>query len=365
MIRPKLSLRRPLAVLGAAFVGLAAAVAVAAPASAHHSTVEPSAICDTATGEWVVTWTVNTFAPEDAPTYRLVKADVTPVGSTVDGIAVTDGDGFPHETGKPLVGTQRLPGDATEASLTIQAKWSNNFTEDGTPSGSIKFTEKCEKDSPKPTATLASTCDGVVVTLANGEDAKVDAVFTVKGEMGFEETRNLKPGENDVKVEVPADKAGKVVVIEKGNEEPLAEGEWTEPKDCVKPGEPAGSFQSTCDELIFEIANPQDGQTVTVTFTPNKGEAKTVTVAAGETKTVKFPAEEGLTVTPSADGMDETEPIAWAKPEGCETGGGGGEPGLPVTGAAAGGIAAGAAILLAIGGLLFFLARRRRVTFTA
>ena len=39
MIRSKLSLRRPLAVLGAAALGLGAATMVASPASAHHPTI--------------------------------------------------------------------------------------------------------------------------------------------------------------------------------------------------------------------------------------------------------------------------------------------------------------------------------------
>ncbi|HEX2772593.1 MAG TPA: cell wall anchor protein, partial [Micromonosporaceae bacterium] len=63
MNRPKLSLRRPLAVLGATFVGLAAAVAVAAPASAHHPEIAGTG-CKLEDGSVKVTWTVTNSETE-------------------------------------------------------------------------------------------------------------------------------------------------------------------------------------------------------------------------------------------------------------------------------------------------------------
>ncbi len=371
MNRLKSPLRRALAVAAGTLIGVTGAVAFAAPASAHHSTVEPKAVCDNVTGEWVVTWTVKSYAPADAPHYRLVRADLTPAGSTVTNIAVTPEGSYPHATHEALVGEQRLPGDATEASLTVQAQWSNGYTETGAPSNGIRFTEKCGKDSPEPTATMASTCEGtVVVTLSNGDNAKADAVITVTGEgkKGFKETKTLKPGEKDVEVEVPAESAEKVVVTEKGTDEPIAEGGWTEPEDCVPPGGAEKYYESTCKDLILTIDNTKGTETVVATFTPNKGEAQTLTVLKGEKKSASFEAFKGLVVTPSIEGDDEEyEPVKWQKPAGdeCDEGGEGGGGTLPVTGAAAGGIAAGAVALLIIGAVLFFVARRRRVTFTA
>lgn len=373
MIRPKLSLRRPLAVLGAAVVGLFAAVAVAAPASAHHSEVKVKSEC--VAGEWVVTWTVNSYAPGDVKNYKLIDVKAKTFVGTVDsvasitGIAVTEGDSYPYKVGEPLVATQHLPGTTAKASLEVKAKWENGFVEDGAKGAFIQLSGTCEKDevpppaTAKPTATVVADCDGnVAVKLKNAEDATAPAKFTVTGTDGFKETATVAPGKDDT-VKVPAKNAGNIKVTAEGADRALFDDKPAEAKDCIAPGEPAGSYQSTCDELIFEIANPADGKSVTVTFTPNKGEAQTVTVAPGETKPVKFPASEGLTVTPSGDGL-ESPPIAWKKPADCESAGGGGGS-LPLTGVAAGSIAGGAAVLLAIGVVLFLVARRRRLKFTA
>jgi hypothetical protein len=365
--RSKLSLRRPLAVLGAAFVGLAAAVAVAAPASAHHPIVTGTAECDTATGNWTVTWTVANS--EEDLEGKITGVELTPAGTEIDGIAVDavlpkSGDGV-------LTGEQTVPGtsEATEATLKVSAYWNRDGTDvRSDASGSVHFEGTCAAPSSKPTATFVSKCDGsVVVTLVNAKDATMDATFVVTGEGGFTAEKTVAAGEDDT-VTVPAENAGKIAVTEKGEREPIATGEWTEPEGCTQPSEPTGEVIFTCDELIFGIANPEDGVSITITFTPNMGEPKVVTVAPGETETVTFPAEEGLTVTPTAEGL-ETEAIAWEKPADCDNGaggGGGGEgPTLPVTGAAAGGMAAGAALLLAVGAGLFLVARRRRIRFTA
>jgi hypothetical protein len=375
VIRPKLSLRRPLAVLGAAFLGLTAAVAVASPASAHHSEVKVEAECDTTTGEWVLTWTVDSIAPRNVKNYKLVAVEAKSfagrdrVDISIPGIAVTEGQNYPHTVGTPLVATHRLPGEATGANLKVKAKWENGHREDKFAGAEIKFSDSCVEEeeppppaTPKPSATVASDCDGtVVVKLQNAEDATGPAKFTVTGEGDFVKEETVAPGA-EASVTVPAENAGNIVVTEESQQEPLFDDTPPPAEDCVAPGEPTLSYAETCDELIFEFINPQDGEEFTITLTPNTGEPQTVTVAPGSTETVSFPAEEGLEVVPSADG-EEGDPIAWQQPEDCDTGGDGG--GLPVTGAAAGGIAGGAALLLAVGGGLFFLARRRRVTFTA
>ncbi|HEY0700492.1 MAG TPA: cell wall anchor protein, partial [Micromonospora sp.] len=346
--------------------------------SAHHSEVKVKADCDTATGEWVATWTVNNYAPEDVKHYKFTEVVAkTFVGdqataASVPGIAVTEGDTYPHDTNTPIVAEQRLPNSTTKASLQVKAKWENGFVEEKWRKATIEFSGTCEKvETPppataKPTASVTSDCDGdVAVRLANAEDATMRARFIVTGADGFEERKALKPGEETV-VTVPAKNAAKIKVVEIAQDEPLFDGTPEPARDCVEPGEPAGSYRSTCDELVFEVANPEDGRTVEVTFTPNKGEAKKLTVAPGETKSVSFKAFAGLTVTPSAEGMDETGPIAWEKPADCQAGGGGGgEPGLPVTGTAAASIAVGAVVLLAVGVTLFLVARRRRVNFIA
>lgn len=366
MIRPKLSLRRPLAVVGAAIVGITAAVAVAAPASAHHPTVYGTAECDTATGNWAVNWTVtNSEADLDG---TISKVDLTPAGTEVSTITV--GARLPKSVDGNLTGKQLVPGasGATGAQLTVEGTWIRDHTIIASATGSVSFEGTCQEPTSKPAATFASQCDGtVVVTLVNAKEATKDATFVVTGKDGFTQTKVVAAGKDDT-ITVPAKNAGSIVVTEKGKDQPVATGKWTEPKGCTKPSEPKGTLEFTCTEMIFTIENPKDGKTVTITFTPNKGEAQTLVVAPGETKSAKFAASEGLTVTPKAEGLDDTGPIAWEKPADCTTpvpGGGAGGPTLPKTGAPAGLIAGGAAALLAIGAGLFFMARRRRIRFTA
>jgi LPXTG-motif cell wall-anchored protein len=101
-------------------------------------------------------------------------------------------------------------------------------------------------------------------------------------------------------------------------------------------------------------------------LTSSKGEKRTLTVKPGEKKSEKFSATPGFTLTITAEGVEGSETIEYERPEDCDSSGGGaGEPELPLTGAAAGGIAGGAALLLAAGAFLFVMARRRKVKFTA
>ena len=53
------------------------------------------------------------------------------------------------------------------------------------------------------------------------------------------------------------------------------------PTEPGEPTSPEGFIEFTCDEMIFTIVNPEDGETVTVTFTPNTGEPETLTVEPG------------------------------------------------------------------------------------
>jgi hypothetical protein len=378
----KSKLRRTTAVLAGAMLGLSGAAFFAAPASAHSSYVSGTAECDTTTGEWAVKWTVDTDngRTKHSKSYRFVyvdsQVDGKPAANAVEGIAHTPDDAnppFPYESNKPLEGTQRVAGDAKEASLTVQVKWSDEFTEWDKKTGTVQLGGSCTKDAPKPDAHLASSCDEATVTLANGKDAKLAAEFTIKNDGKLVKEVVIKAGGEPVNVTIPAKEAGTIVVTEKHSDKPILQGKWEKPKDCA-PDESKGGFQATCDSLIFGIDNTEGRKTVTLTLTPNKGEAKTLTVKAGEKGEVTFKGVKGLEVTPTEDGV-EYESVSWdkEKPKDCDasaspspsTPGEGGGGGLPVTGAAAGGIASGAGVLLAIGAVLFFMARRRKVKFTA
>ncbi|PYC75262.1 cell wall anchor protein [Micromonospora arborensis] len=390
---PKSPLRRIAAIAAGALIGLTGVGVMASPASAHYSEPSGKAVCDTTTGEWVVTWTVQSKAHYSSKFFGLKTVRLTPAGTTVTNIEVSERGKYPYDVNTPITGEQRVPGSATQATLAVQAKWDDRYSEDKPTKGKVTFGGTCTKDTPPasptptptasptptpsptvtppaavtvPTASFASDCEGAVtVTLANGADATTDAKLTVKA-TGFSETYTVKPGASKSDIVVPA-KAGAITVSE-GDKVVGTPYTWATPEDCVKPGEPQAGFESTCDKLVFGFANPEDGKAFEVTLTPNKGEAQKRTVEPGKTVIVEFPASEGLTVTPAAEGLDDTSPIAWEKPADCNAGQGGGdkdEPALPLTGAATGGIIAGAVVLLAAGAGLFVMARRRRVRFTA
>jgi hypothetical protein len=138
-----------------------------------------------------------------------------------------------------------------------------------------------------------------------------------------------------------------------------------EPEPSTPPAEPTPILEVTCDTMTIGLDNTTE-EDITLLLTTSKGEERTLEIPAGEKGTEKFSADEGFSITVGLEGTEETETVDFVQPEDCEgTGGGSGEPELPVTGAAAGGIAGGAALLLAVGGVLFFMARRRKVKFTA
>jgi LPXTG-motif cell wall-anchored protein len=266
---------------------------------------------------------------------------------------VTEGEEYPHDAHAPLVGEQRLPGTATEASLTVRARWINGFEEQVAQSGKVEFGGACEQDQPKPNAAFASACDGTVtVTLANAEDAKAPAAFTVTGEAGFSQKATVEPGGSKELV-VPAESAGHITVTV--GDKTIAEHAWQQPADCA-PVKVA--FRSDCDSLTISIENPAGSAPVQATVTSGD-KTETLTLAPGETKEVTFDAQEGTVAIVTIG--DESLDVAWEQPEGCVPAG----PGLPVTGASVGGvIAVGLALLIAGAGLLV-LFRRRRGTFAA
>jgi LPXTG-motif cell wall-anchored protein len=350
--------RRVLAVAASAAVGLIGAVVLATPASAHHSEVKGVPVCDTETGEWVVTWTVTSVAPPGVDFYRLVDVQLTPEGSSVSNIAVTEGRGFPYSTGAPLVGEQRLPGDAESASLGVKAKWNNRFEESDLKWGEVTFGGPCEVETPPPGPGVddVPTCDDLTVVVTNPADGEPVTV-TVTTSTGEEATEEVAPGA-DFTSTFPAE-AGLTYQVTTEDGEVLGEGEWQEPEDCEPEAvEIPIASRSDCDTLTVEVTNPLADQAIEATLTSGD-ETATLTIAAGETGEATFDAEEGTVVTVTIG--DDSEEIAWTEPDDCDGAGGG----LPVTGASTGIVAGAALALLAVGGGLFLVARRRRITFTA
>ncbi|MET8353326.1 MULTISPECIES: LPXTG cell wall anchor domain-containing protein [unclassified Micromonospora] len=314
MIRPKSPFRRTAAVAAGALIGIGAMTTFAAPASAHHP--EPSGTyCLAADGKATVTWKVGNS--------ENIDAEITSVKSTI-GDEFTDGDlkvgaTLPAKGGDLLTGTQThtFTEKNPKIELTVEARWERPdriVTEHRTVAATEAGTCAAEP-TPTPTAT---------------------------------------PTESPSPTPSPT-------TASPSPSQPPAESPSPTPTVTPAPAEPVGTVESTCDSLTFTIENPADGETVVLTLTPNKGDAKTLTVEPGKTGSVSFDATEGLTVTPAADGLDDTEPIAWEQPAECDEGEGGG---LPLTGTNTTLIAGGAVVLLAAGAGLFLVARRRRLRFT-
>ncbi|MFI6268668.1 LPXTG cell wall anchor domain-containing protein [Micromonospora zamorensis] len=323
MIRPKSPFRRIAAVAAGAVIGIGTMTMFAAPASAHHP--EPSGTyCLGSDGQVTVTWKVGNS--------ENIDATITAVSSTITS-AFTGGDLKVGATLKPK-GGELLTATQTHTfsdskkkpkiELTVEARWerpdrivTEHRTVPATKSGKCAAQPTPSPSSPTPTPTTTASPTPTTVSPSPSQ--------------------------------------------------PPTESPSPTPTATTPPAEPVGTVESTCDKLTFTIENPADGKTVVMTLTPNKGEAKTLTVEPGKTGSVSFDAVEGLTVTPAAEGLDDNEPIAWEQPAECAPGQGGGkdEPALPLTGAATGGIIAGAVVLLAAGAGLFVMARRRRVRFTA
>jgi hypothetical protein len=316
----KSPLRRTAVLAAGALIGLSGAFALAGPASAHHSTVSGSAECDVKTGEWVVTWKVNAFSgyKHNAPNYKFTKVESTPATPKIDNpaIAVTEGDVFPLQDAKEIVGTQRLDAKEKGASLTVAARWANGHADRQPNTGVVEFQGDCKKT---PT----------------------DEPSTPTEEPSTPTEEPSTPTEEPSTPPVPSD----------------------------LPGEPTPIFEADCDTMTIGLDNPANGIKFTLKFATSKGEERTLVINPGEKKSETFSATEGFSIkltfsaTVEGETFSETTTIDYEQPEDCDSNGEGG--GLPVTGAAAGGIAGGAGALLAIGAGLFFMARRRNVKFTA
>lgn len=146
--------RRALALAAGTAAAMAATLAVAAPASAHHSIV--SGTCAEGDGgSWTVNWTVRNSEGDIPATLRAVT--VEPTGATVGTIAV----GAVIPAGGEITGNQTVPATAQWASLTVSSEWVRNGrpVSDRQPvTAKVKLDEaNCTPREPTPTPTATAT----------------------------------------------------------------------------------------------------------------------------------------------------------------------------------------------------------------
>ncbi|MGS2614746.1 cell wall anchor protein [Micromonospora sp. LZ34] len=372
MIRTRASLRRPLAVLGAAFLGLTAAVAVAAPASAHHTTITATAGCDQLSGERIITWKVVNSEREKAATITKVTADpATPVTVTVDGADSKPLDTVVIPEGAYVEAIQRVPGDTSRATLKVDAVWLTNNAK-SSDEGSINLgadkpctpAPKCVDaskakyshtfDGPKGTATVK--LDGDLPLCGDSKQHfTLVSYFAPRPQFATPQYVYGTPDsdwiggtqtEIDLKVDIP-DCHTQVDLIWGGLDEvidPLVEGgerygdkklgskgapgnRSTGPQGWYNGGDkscttPASTFASNCDGTVT-VSLSNDGKIskypVEFEVRGENGWSKKVTVEPGKADNgTVVPAENAGKVEVLVDGkVIENGTYSWQRPEDC------------------------------------------------
>ncbi|MCG5471337.1 cell wall anchor protein [Micromonospora sp. LAH09] len=372
MIRPKLSLQRPLAILGAALIGLTGAVAVAAPASAHHTTITATADCDRLSGERVITWKVENSERDKAVTLKKVTAEPsTEVTVPVKGAKAAPLEGTVIPKAGTVTAVQRVPGNTAEAKLTVFGKWKKNDQE-ATNNGSIKLaadnsctpTPKCVDvdkakyshtfDGPKGTATVK--LDGDLPLCGEGKQwftlvsyfAPRPQFATPQYVYGTPDSNWIGGTQTEIKlnVEIP-DCHTQVDLIWGGKDEVIGElvdggkrydnkklGSTGAPgnrskgpqgwynggdKSCVTP---ATTFASKCDGSVA-VSLSNDGKiskyAVEFEVKGENGFSKKVSVPAGKAdNSIVVPAADAGKIEVLVDGkVIEKGTYSWQRPEDC------------------------------------------------
>lgn len=365
MIRPKLSPRRPLAAAGAVFLGLAAAVAVSGPASAHHPVVTGSVVCSS--GEKVITWSVTHSQPEKVATVTEVKPSIdTPVEGINGAVLARLG-----EEGDTVTGTQRVPGDATgQADLTVTMTWEqHDGAETRSAEPKVDLSQPCDQapppcvkaedakykhtfDGPKGVATVELVgdkplCDG------SRQDFFLISYFAPRPKFsvpqyafGKPDIDWIGPGKSKIELKVQVPQCNTQVDLIWGGESDVlmeevengprygdkklgssgAPGNRSEgPQGWYNGGDsncttPAAEFVSQCDgTVLVNLSNTGElgRYPVDFTVTGEGGFSKKATVAPGKSEDgIAIPVEAAAKISVSAEGR-EIKTYSWTRPETC------------------------------------------------
>jgi cobalamin biosynthesis Mg chelatase CobN len=122
-------------ILKATAVAGAFVLITAAPALAWHITVQGSAICDEASGNYVITWTIGNWNASH-------PANVTASSTT--------GGSYSGSVGNSASFQEVVPGTTTSSTLTANATWSGS-NETDSKSASVSTGGDCRAPEPEPT----------------------------------------------------------------------------------------------------------------------------------------------------------------------------------------------------------------------
>lgn len=315
------------AILGGIVIGTLGGLSVTTPAQAHHAAVTATTECSA--DAWIVDWTVeNQHAEEPAVIDRLEASAEAPIdGELVEGAPLTD----------RLTGRQVIPLEVSSATLTVTATWNND--EQATEFSDVVTVEQdCVSPRGEPTLEVEHTCTGLSVTVFNPEDGDEDQIMLTPSE-GDTITVALGPGTSEtIDFPAPEDLDTFSVEVSGGVTETIV---WDPPADCP---EITMNVSEDCAGLMFTVANPADGESTDVAFTPSSGSARTVTIAPGEAVDVAFPAD-GADFTVTVSNGEYIESFGWQGTNTCE--------GLPVTGHSSGVWLVSGVAALVLGAALF------------
>jgi hypothetical protein len=123
-------------------LGLIAVGAIASPASAHTASIQGRANCETATGQYVITWTISNDFRQSA--YR-GRVNALPEGSIV---ALPDREIRPYGS---IQGVQRLPGNSRSAGIELdRVTWEDGTVQDRDLRKMIRLAGNCGKVTVPP-----------------------------------------------------------------------------------------------------------------------------------------------------------------------------------------------------------------------
>ena len=139
------------------------ALTLPGPVQAAQSALSATCAAGPDATEWVVTWTVT---PEGTGSFRLAQIQTTPAES---GLNVDPPDQFPYPGGEPLELEQRVPADASAASLNAVLQWDTG--QEKPVSAEVAIPEDCEApESPDLIRGTSLSCTGLTITIENSSD---------------------------------------------------------------------------------------------------------------------------------------------------------------------------------------------------
>jgi hypothetical protein len=409
-----------MALAASAVIGLLSIGVLATPASAHDAKIRGTAVCETKTGQYIVSWKVFNDFPEDM---RLEGVSGSPTRVSMPGVV-------PASHGRDdtfVTGTQRVPGNAVGAAVRIErVRWDDGYEQDNVVggvrlAGTCKSAQRPPQNPPpgsKPCVTPAKAKYTHVLDGAKGT-AKVTMTgakplckgakqpfalisYTAPATPGVPEVKfdsatgtiDSKSSTTTLTVNLPpcATKVYLVwdaTVIEKltptsvyggrvlgspgapGNQSKGAPGVYTGGNgECGD--KPSVTFEDSCKGVDITLVN--GGSTPAEFFGEAKvGEGdyqpfdKPVTVAPGKSETMFIKGAKGLTVRVTSGATINSE-HRWVPPASCTVPGTGPKPpaeggasgGLPVTGVSITIMVISALLATGLGVGLVMLARRRR-----